>query len=214
MFKKKLYLLLAVFAIAFTLTFTVVRQVHPRVEFRDTLVQNTELKLLDPPERIPDSKESLKDFEGLKIQDPAKYTFTSLKRAVTWALAASFIMNDKFEIGGIIYQKGTKYYVSTFVTSGIADRVAIPDKSVDPTLVPVANFHTHPCMPYTHYIAYFSINDVVMGVNTKRLQYMGNLCTGDISEFNYKIDKLDYYTPNGDFLSGGRIIGNIREAVH
>lgn len=150
-------------------------------------------------------------------------------RQVDWAaIAASLNAHhqpeaDKYEYGGIIYShKGTILW-SAPETDEEIDAVSIRIHAMlDPDDTLLGVYHTHPCMPNTHYVHLLSKPDVLMGYFNQVPVYMLDECTGDVHVYDPKIDHIrdtavpvhvrDYLChPIAVVLPTGRIIGNIRE---
>jgi len=132
------------------------------------------------------------------------------------------------EHGGMIYNHPTN--------AGIVVEYVEPTPEGDPTSVTVidrkmlkardgtllATYHVHLCLE-GYYHAYFSVADVMVAIFSGVPEFMLDECTGDIHEFDPKVDKIrgpggidgHIFGSNGEkldrHLPGGRIIKNIGE---
>jgi len=133
----------------------------------------------------------------------------------------------EFEHGGMLIGKHTDYgYVVEYLEPqphGSATGVTVFQKdllAVDNVLV--GSYHIHLCMA-DYYHAYFSATDVITALFSGVPEFMLDECTGDVHEFDPRVDKIrgpgsidahisgDHGESLARHLPAGRIIGNIGE---
>lgn len=111
--------------------------------------------------------------------------YDTLEQAAVAAIQHSYDKSQFYEYGGVILQTTNgKYRVGVPDTDYGGDSVGISMPRVDYAgYNVVADYHTHPCMPYSHWPRYFSDSDV--GSNTDRgiTGFMGDLCSGVVRRF-------------------------------
>lgn len=130
------------------------------------------------------------------------------------------------EHGGMIFQRDSEFgplieYLEP-IQGGKFDGVRVIDKDqLQPNDKMVATYHIHICMK-DYYHAVFSYQDIVVAILSGTPEFMLDTCTGDIHEFDPKVDKIHdtgieahLFGPDCEkvdrHLPAGRIIGNIGE---
>src|ERR1700756_3733976 len=99
-------------------------------------------------------------------------------------LAAHFSV--AYEFGGrILETTNGKFRIERPHTDFKGDQVYVErDDTIDwAGYSLVADFHTHPCLPWSHYPRYFSDADVRITTKYAVVGYMADLCTGDARRF-------------------------------
>lgn len=111
--------------------------------------------------------------------------YDTLNEAGVAAIHHAYDHSQFYEYGGLILQTTNgKYRVSVPETDYRGGSVFIDNERNDfAGYSIVADFHTHPCMPYSHYIFVFSDADVNSNVNRGLVGYMGELCGGVVRRF-------------------------------
>ncbi len=140
---------------------------------------------------------------------PAEYdTFTE---AAVNGIAESYARSQWYEYGGIILQTSEhKFRISKPLTDTSGDSVSIEHKTDWPDMKVVADFHTHPCNPYSHYPGLFSPTDLASNTFLHWPGIMGDLCTGKVHEFDPGIMRDDdVFIRDGVYATAGRIVGQI-----
>jgi hypothetical protein len=143
--------------------------------------------------------------------DPEK--FETFNAAATYAIAKAYETSDVYETSGVVVMSlEHKYQVTEPVTDNSGDSVRIPAFH-RPGYEIVADYHTHPCLPYTHFVKWFSPEDIEE-TQGKVTAIMGNLCTGEVNSWTFKVDPVGNYIGH-DFdgepvgLTTGHVIGHV-----
>jgi hypothetical protein len=148
-----------------------------------------------------------------------------LNVAAVKALKESFNApnGDQWEYGGIIvFRNGTFYWTNPPITTKQIDSNEINPKSLllkgD---ILAAKYHTHPCLPNTHFPGYFSLTDLAYSQYFEVPEFILDECTGNVQEFNPLRDDPESIAVNveyTDLITGeretramvkGTMIGNI-----
>ena len=148
--------------------------------------------------------------------DPA--VFDSFANAATYAVALSYEKTNTFESSGVVVVRGDmRFQVTQPVTESSGDSVGIPSFK-RPGYVVVADYHTHPCLPYTHFVVWFSPEDIeeAEGDNNEPAvgAVMGDFCTGNVHAWAFGTDPVGDHLEHDDdgtpvALTTGRVIGHI-----
>ncbi|MGH7751060.1 MAG: hypothetical protein ACREQ5_40785, partial [Candidatus Dormibacteria bacterium] len=130
----------------------------------------------------------ISQYEGSNpILDPR--VFETMQEAATYAIQESYDFSTQFEYGGMILKgPNNEYRVTIPYTIGADDHMLIKHIHQLGPYNGVADYHTHPCMPYTHIPGLFSDPDITDYITNGLIGYMGDLCTGNVHEFNADID--------------------------
>lgn len=113
-------------------------------------------------------------------------------QAATAALQLSYDRSNAYEYGGIILRTTNgKYRFSSPETDYRGDGINIDYTNDFAGYTVVADYHTHPCLPYSHWPNVFSNGDVNSNSKQGLTAYMGDLCSGVVRQFTPGIDKLD-----------------------
>lgn len=140
--------------------------------------------------------------------------YDDLREAAVEAARRLYQCSHYYECGGIIAQDPKGKYVigPNMVTLDHGDEVNVPH-GVPIGWKFVAEFHSHPCLPVTHEVSFFSPNDTSNYLENKIVGYMLDQCTGEVHEFVPGRD-----SPNdtemlpgnpGSWSTHGRVIGKI-----
>ena len=122
--------------------------------------------------------------------------------------------------GAIILRDGAYLYSYTPYTDKSENSVhTVPENFIMPGDKLVATYHTHPCYPHTYFGQYFSTADVMVSIYSQVPIFVAWLCTGDVHEFQWGVDKVRdtgsdviVELPSGLLkevhLPAGRLVGN------
>lgn len=148
--------------------------------------------------------------------------FDSMNEAGVNALRAAAQQSLYYEYGGVIvHNTKTGAYGFSFPSTDYAgDHLGIDDDpaSYDEDAKIVGDFHTHPCLPYSHIPGVFSDADLADARITGHVGYMLDLCTGDVHFFDPAVDKADEPTEHDLFelmlgghhgMAKGHIVGHV-----
>jgi len=104
--------------------------------------------------------------------------------AATAGLQLSYDRSNAYEYGGIIlHTTNGKFRISNPETDYRGDGVVIEDRNDIPGYSVVGDFHTHPCLPYSHFPGVFSDRDVYMNDTEARVGFMLDMCSGIIRRY-------------------------------
>lgn len=150
-------------------------------------------------------------IEGKVVIVPAAYD--TVEQAAIAGLKAVAVepTSSYYEWGGVIVKTSRgKFIALTANTNFQGDSVRIHSGDfILPGMTIVSSYHTHPCIP-EHYVQFFSPSDLIEPLFSRRIVFMGDLCTGNVHEFKPG-DKTDAEHPLADeetlWLTKGRIIG-------
>jgi len=140
--------------------------------------------------------------------------FDTLQEAGVYGIVRSYLCSPYYECGGIIIRRlgDGKYVVGPVHTDYSGDSLE-QDHHVPPGYVLVADFHTHPCLPQSHSVSYFSPQDISGNLAEHTIGFMGDLCSGDVHEFDPLKDRpADEPVPGtpGIYSTRGRVIGHVQ----
>jgi hypothetical protein len=124
------------------------------------------------------------DYKVLPHLLPGYYD--TLDEAGIAGIEQSYVRSQFYEFGGVIVKTTNgKYRISVPETDYAGDSVQISARfHMDYAgYFTVADYHTHTCLPYSHFPAAFSDADVRINTHDGSIGYMGNLCTGDVLRF-------------------------------
>jgi hypothetical protein len=114
--------------------------------------------------------------------DPAYYD-TELQ-AATAGLQMAYDRSNAYEYAGVILRTTNgKFRVSRPDTDYRGDAVQIDFDNDYAGYEVVADYHTHPCLPYSHWPAVFSDRDANSNDFDATVGYMGDLCSGVIRRY-------------------------------
>jgi hypothetical protein len=148
---------------------------------------------------------------------------TKVDTAAIAALTQAFNMphGHEVEYGGAIFDegKGLEHTLPPH-TDAANDHVQLnPQLVIPPGAKFLAVFHTHPCMPTTHYPEYFSPQDIGMALLVGVPSYVLNECTGEVHVYDPSADMPTGVVPPARsddapnafslHLFAGRLVGNI-----
>ena len=144
--------------------------------------------------------------------------FESFNNAAVFAIAQSYELTHTYESAGVIVVgPDMQFQITQPKTENSGDSVGVPSFA-RPGYVVVADYHTHPCLPYTHFVRWFSEEDieVVEGDVTDPtvIAIMGDMCTGIVNEWAQGVDPVgNHLEHNYDnspvLLTTGHVIGHI-----
>jgi hypothetical protein len=137
--------------------------------------------------------------------------YPSFAEAAHAAIADSYRLSNLYEYGGVIAAAPDHTFrVSVPETYWRGDATHIDtDPDLFPGLKPVATFHTHPCLPYSHYPWFFSPMDVATAKEENLTAIMGDFCTGQIHEFVPGYDVEGKHLIGSTDLPTGHTVGGI-----
>jgi len=154
---------------------------------------------------IPDTS----DDTPMKL-DPR--VFASFNEAAVAAIQTAYDSSNVYEhAGGIIETPEFKFQITVPVTSYSGDQVEVGTFKKK-RYVQVADYHTHPCLPYTHFVKWLSPEDTDHDDGTTAV--LGNMCTGEVTKWTPGFDPVGNYIAKnieGDpvALTTGQLIGKI-----
>lgn len=142
--------------------------------------------------------------------------FETFSSAATYAIAMAYEFTNVFESAGVVViRSDMKFQVTKPVTENSGDSVGIP-MFKRPGYVVVADYHTHPCLPYTHFVRWFSPEDIeeVEQEGGSSVAVMGDLCSGNVNVWSQGRDPVgDHLVHNFDgsptALTTGHVVGHI-----
>lgn len=119
--------------------------------------------------------------------------YDTMDEAGVAAIRHAYDHSQFYEYGGLILRTTNgKYRVSVPETDYRGASVFIDnDRNDYAGYSIVADYHTHPCNPYSHYIFVFSDSDVNSDTKRGITGYMGELCTGGVRRFVPAVTKED-----------------------
>ena len=137
-------------------------------------------------------------------------SYATLEEAALNAIKRDYQCSQAYECGGVIAQRPDGRFVVGPVSSNYRGDEVQSNLGVPIGWKLVAHHHTHPCLPDSHHTNYFSPEDTSGVISQHLLEFMGDLCTGQVHEFDYKTMKPDEEkTEDGYYLTQGRIIGTV-----
>jgi hypothetical protein len=145
---------------------------------------------------------------AMEVDDLPAYD--SLAEAGVAAIARDYKCSHVYECGGVIAQRPDgKFVVGPVRSDAAGDSVSLH------YIVPsgwklVADQHTHPCLPDSHHVNYFSPADVSNNLSGAIPGFMGDLCTGKVHFYDpATMSPNDEKTEDGFHLTQGKIVGQI-----
>jgi hypothetical protein len=119
--------------------------------------------------------------------------YDTLEQAGVAAIQHAYDKSQFYEYGGVILQTTNgKYRVGVPETDYNGEGVGISTPHVDfAGYNVVADYHTHPCMPYSHWPRYFSDSDVGSNTDSGITGFMGDMCSGVVRRFIPAVTKED-----------------------
>lgn len=139
--------------------------------------------------------------------------YPTLEEAGVHAIERAYKCSHVYECGGMIAQRQSdKLYVVGPVSSSMAGDHTHINNNVPIGYKPIADYHTHPCLPDSHVVPYFSDSDLAGNLFEHTIGIMGDLCTGKVHLFDPATMKPDQEKPEGTdvYVTQGRIIGQIQ----
>ena len=137
--------------------------------------------------------------------------YDSLEEAGVHAIQRASECSRYYECGGDIAQRPDgKYVVGPAQSSYAGDHVGITH-GVPPGWKLVADYHSHMCLKDSHIPNVFSPTDIESALSEKLTAFVGDLCTGDVHEFDPARDPPNNFNPPGSdiWVTPGRIVGKI-----
>jgi hypothetical protein len=137
--------------------------------------------------------------------------YAALDEAAVVAIQHAYDHSQFYEYGGVILQMADgSYQVGVPGTNYRGGGVHIDDTTDGwPGTFIVADYHTHPCMPYTHFVGVFSDQDVGSNDRTSLIGYMGDLCSGVVRRYVPGVTPKNYSFDDGTYGSKGERVGAI-----
>lgn len=137
--------------------------------------------------------------------------YPTLEAAGVAGIQHAYDFSNSWEYGGVILlTHDGKFLISVPNTDWSGDSVRINDeKDAFPGLKIVGDYHTHPCLPFTHYPEYFSPPDVQSDFYSFRVGIMGDFCTGNVHEFTPGVDPPGDHPVKHGKVTTGRVVGKI-----
>lgn len=137
-------------------------------------------------------------------------SYATLEEAGVHAIEKAYACSHYYECGGPIAQKPDGRYVVGPVRSDASGDSVGMSHTVPAGWKLVADYHTHPCLADTHYVDFFSPQDLSNSFSSKIIGFMGSLCDGNVHEFDPSRDSPNDVKVDDDiYLTHGRIIGKI-----
>lgn len=110
--------------------------------------------------------------------------YDTVQDAAVAAIQLSYDRSSAYEYGGIILRTTNgKFRFSQPETSYRGDGLHIEYNNDFMGYDVVADYHTHPCLPYSHWPAVFSDGDANSSDVNDIVGYMGDLCSGVIRQY-------------------------------
>lgn len=121
---------------------------------------------------------------------------------------------QQWEHGGIVFlRNGQMIHTSPAITDSQSDSLwIVPRNLKGPSDVLLAMYHTHPCLPDSHFPQYFSVPDIAISLFERVPTFVLDECSGMVHEFDPTVDdpnKTEETVTGGHHVVIGRIIGNI-----
>lgn len=133
--------------------------------------------------------------------------YDSLEEAALYAEEYSYNKDYRIEYGGNILKAPDGKYVYTMPdTSYSDDSVHINNVKAYGDYIPVAQYHDHPCLPYSHFPMYFSEPDIANALHLSVIAIVANLCTGEIHEYDWTrdpVENVEIHVNPADLLKKG-----------
>lgn len=138
--------------------------------------------------------------------------YPTLEEAGVYAAKRLYQCSHVYECGGVIAKRPDgKFEVGPVSSSYDGDHVGI-DHSVPPGYKMVADYHSHPCLPDSHAVEFFSPQDIAGDTALRIVGFMLDECTGAVHEFtpgrdapnDVQVDEMELI-----FLTRGRVVGHI-----
>jgi hypothetical protein len=139
------------------------------------------------------------------------HSFPTLREAGMYGIQRSYQCSHYYECGGVIAQgPDGRFIVGVTRTNFKGDSVALTHIA-PPGYKVVADFHTHPCLPVSHYAHYFSPEDTANDTFNHVIGFLGDLCTGEVHEYDPStMAPGDTQLEDDVFSTAGKIIGKIK----
>jgi hypothetical protein len=120
-------------------------------------------------------------------------SYGSLDEAGVAAVQASYDYSNFYEYGGTILEdREHRFHVSIPDTDFSGDHVFIDfDNDWGDQYKTVADYHTHPCLPFSHAPGVFSSNDADSNDHRGLPGYLGDLCSGRVLRYLPGVTKRD-----------------------
>lgn len=136
--------------------------------------------------------------------------YDTIEEAGVHAIMRAYQCSHYYECGGLIARDTKGKYVVGPVRSNDAGDMVNTGSTVPEDFTLVGDYHIHPCLKDSHYVNYFSPQDVSAYLTAQVIGFMGDMCTGEVHEFDPAKDKMaDTKIAENLYLTKGRIIGHI-----
>lgn len=138
-------------------------------------------------------------------------SYETVNEAAVVLAARLYQCSRVYECSGVVALRSDgRYSMSAVRSDEQGDRVSVT-KLVPPGWRIVADVHSHPCLPDSHFPAVFSPEDVSSATMHRIPGYMVNLCTGVVRVFDPAKDSPnDAVLEEVDFYGAiGRVVGTI-----
>jgi len=139
--------------------------------------------------------------------------YDTLEEAAVYGAKRLYLCSHVYECGALIAQRidDHKYVIGPVASSYAGDHVNF-SRNAPPTVKIVATIHSHPCLPESHEVPYFSPEDTADDISHGQPGFLLNQCTGEVSVFDPHGKPTFERLPDYDddvYLSKGVIIGKI-----
>ena len=142
----------------------------------------------EPDALPPGGPKSIEDLDT--APNLAPLSFDSIQEAAVYGAQMSYDFTDQYESGGVILKdKHGKYWITRPYTINSNDSMLINHIEKYMGYTTVGDFHTHPCLPYTHFPDYFSNPDIAFILYWNETGYVTNFCNGHVYQFIAGQDK-------------------------
>jgi hypothetical protein len=148
--------------------------------------------------------------------NPALYpeVYGSMDQAAIAGLQHAYEHSMHYEYGGIIVETDKhKFRVAIPDTNWSGDRVSLAYEVEWPGYTAVGDYHTHPCMPFSHYPGVLSPPDTRSNDKGNLIGYMGDMCSGEVRRYTPGVSAMDKTwwegTDNEQKGSYGDVVGKI-----
>lgn len=123
-----------------------------------------------------------------KMPELMPTTYATVQEAAVAALKQSYEWSNQYEYGGtVVRTPDGKFAFTRPHTDWRGDSVHVIFNTAEGYTL-AADYHTHACLPYSHYPNVFSDRDVWLNDYYATLGYMADLCSGVIRVYDPKVD--------------------------
>jgi hypothetical protein len=162
-----------------------------------------------PPKQISISISGAPDTDNFA----ALPRYDSLHEAAVAAAVKLYECSHYYECSTVIAKdKAGKFLIRPFLLSNDAGDNTEMSHGVPAGFELAADEHSHPCLPDSHEVSFFSPQDIMENTSTKTIGYMLDQCTGEVHEFIPGVtspNETEMPGNPGVFSTHGKIVGKI-----